>query len=378
MENLMLKLITAVFLTVFISTAGATMLPSSTVIESSNVFSRVKSANGFTRKHLKVNKNTPNVFQIPFTNPYTEQEVVVQNGCVVLYASADMVGKLIRDASAANTTPNPLGITHTGFVIIENPRVLYNMILDMQESRDPKILLDSNTLLPPLNPEQQKHMLQELEDHCRAILDMSEDPGIFLPFSLESNGSAGEVLKGYKPGVHLYYFPDRIRDYAGNVFIRPLNLDVQITQADTRLFILEELGRLYTSFLQPKELILSPQHLNTPHDAERVFCSEEVAYFFQRFGFISEDIVAANVIPEDLSSAAGDADVIKSLMQKEITLKITTKINPLEQESICMSCMCGCISCCYDEARTVKAAQKALTPATKAKLNLFSSCSEAE
>lgn len=61
----------------------------------------------------------------------TEQRVLIPNGSMVNFAAAGIIGSTIRAASAFNEIPNPLGIAHSGVIVNDDPRDVFNLIVDL-------------------------------------------------------------------------------------------------------------------------------------------------------------------------------------------------------------------------------------------------------
>ncbi|EKE00614.1 MAG: hypothetical protein ACD_21C00310G0001 [uncultured bacterium] len=326
------------------------------------------------RKRLSVKEDGESVYSLPLRNPYyntawdkwgrskrlwkkheVTSEVVVQNGSVVLFSSKGLFGRMVKTTSAANLIPNPLSITHAGLIIIENPRVLYNQILDLREQR----ISDSNTKNPlgKLKERQAERALQMLEQHCSALLDAYEDPGVFCIFTLESNGSPEEVIADIEPDVRLYYFPDRISTFDGNVIIRPFKEGAKASQEQTRQFINDHLGRPYVDIFYPGILLHSVFGENVCNDTGCVFCSELVAMWLKHCKLIASEVDAVNVIPEDLSHYAEDADVVKDIAEEEIFLR--RQIAGLSWDTLFRKMRgnfyitCGKLSCCVSSNHSV-------------------------
>ena len=253
------------------------------------------------------------LFQNPCYPHYSPlRELGIPNGSMLNFASAGLVGKTIRAASAMNAVPNPLGLTHSGIVFNESPQELYNLVLSLTPSSDHKVA-------SMLSFEEGSAILSELNDtYHEDITATYSVTKLFASFSLESDGSASEVLKGIMPHVHIHDLGNGLREYDGNVYIRPIN--IEITANYTKTFLASHLGRPYESVTKLTELINSVRGGNTKEGQDKVFCSELAGYFYKGVGAIPQ-INASNIIPELFSSSAGEYDLLRGNAEDDVLLK---------------------------------------------------------
>ncbi|MDR1391423.1 MAG: hypothetical protein LBI95_03620 [Holosporales bacterium] len=265
------------------------------------------------------------------TNLKTVRSVDIPNGSALNFAASGIIGKTIRKASAFNDTPNPLGLTHSGFVINENPKRIFEKTLAlMPDGRLHGLFADT------LSRKAGEAIVKELMENHREVISAVRCPDVKACFSLESSGSAKEVLKGIFPHVHISDLSKSVDSYSGNVFIRPLNEPISTEQ--TMDFLMEYLGRSYESnFL---ELIKSAKALNREERTENIFCSELVALFYKKAGLIHQSILSNNVIPENFAYGRKGSDLLFGKAGMDIPLKISYIINDAENEA---DGCCGCL-----------------------------------
>ncbi|MDR3031447.1 MAG: hypothetical protein LBU35_03630 [Holosporales bacterium] len=254
-----------------------------------------------------------------------KEGIEIPNGSMINFAAAGLVGKIIRSASAKNDIPNPLGLTHSGIIINENPRWLFSKVLslmpDESRSKSIKTKLISDKTNPrgiaSLSKKVGKSILRELLQHHKDVISMLNDPGIFRPFSMESNGSAKDVFSGMAPHTHIYDLSNRISEYDGNIYFRPLLKAVSCKE--TRAFMEDFLGRPYESLFSLRELLQATRNLNKTEKTENVFCSELAGCFYKECGLIKGNV--SNIIPENFGSEADFGDVLKGIAGRDIPLK---------------------------------------------------------
>lgn len=255
-------------------------------------------------------------FVVHFENPEYQKEVSVgsldiPNGSMLNFASSGVIGRTIRAASALNTIKNPLGLTHSGIVINENPRYLFSQVLALTESGAGEIA--------PLSERAGKAIMRELLKYHKDVISMTTEPNIIRSFVLESDGSAAEVIKGILPHVHIHDLSHRISDYKGNVYIRPL-ID-SVDPEYSRTFLKDYLGRPYERLSGIKELLNSVVEANPKERTENVFCSELCACFYRGTNILPHDLNVSNVIPEFFGSAAKEHDLLAGKALADIPLK---------------------------------------------------------
>lgn len=269
------------------------------------------------------------------------ENIYITNGSMLNFSSKGIIGKTIRTASAFNDIPNPLGLTHSGIVVNENPKRVFETVLNLMPGG---ALYESS--VSPLSEKAGKAIIRELLECHREVISAVSYPEVKASFSLESDGSAGEVLKGISPHVHIHDLGARIKDYEGNIFIRPLN--ERIESSRTIGFLNEYIGRPYESVSNLKELLGSVKNLNTKERVENIFCSELAAIFYKKMDILKDDIISNNVIPESFGSGAGSYDLLAGFAGDDVPLKVAFEMNDSENttKTCCGGCLKGIFSCC--------------------------------
>ena len=244
----------------------------------------------------------------------TVEVVEMTNGSVLNFAAKGGVGNIIRVFSRLAEAPNPHGISHSGFVVNLDPREMYQTILDIM----PGGKLHTET---SLSAKAGQAILNELKESHDSVISAVKFPEVKASFAIESYGSANEVLHGIAPYVHIRDLSNRISDYSGNIFVRPLHSNVP--SEVTMDFMKEYIGRPYENISTLSELLGSVTHTNTEERVENVFCSELVSLFYKKAKIFDDDIISNNVIPAFLSSGAGDNDLLLTEAANDIPLKLS-------------------------------------------------------
>ena len=286
-----------------------------------------------------LDKTLTDAYTVHFQNPEykpgkTAEFVDIPNGSMINFASSGVIGKTIRAASALNAVQNPLGLTHSGIVINENPRYIFSKVLSLTEG--------SSTEYAPLSEKAGKAILRELTKYHRDVISMTEDPKIIRSFAIESDGSVSEVLKGIAPHTHIHDLSHRISDYGGNVYIRPLNEGIDYKYS--RKFLKEYLGRPYEGLKGIRELLGSVVGANEKERTENVFCSELCACFYKGAGLLSPALNVSNVIPEYFGSSAGENDLLAGKALDDVPMKL--KYSFSESDVKGKGCCGFFFSCC--------------------------------
>jgi hypothetical protein len=238
------------------------------------------------------------------------KEVMITNGSALNYAARGLIGGAIRKLSCANQVPNPLGLSHSGFVINEDPFYLLTMIGHSMQEVGTMVTRDEGV-----------PMIADIERaYYDALSSTRSHNKIMLPFVVEADGSASEVVRGVLPHVRVRPLQNRLTDYDGNIYIRPVHRSID--QPISRAFLEKHLGRQYETLSTAMELIGSVININTKPNEERTFCSELVTMFYKDAGIIPGNVLANNIIPEELSSWAGVHDILSSRAMDDIPLKI--------------------------------------------------------
>ena len=238
----------------------------------------------------------------------TVEMVEITNGSPLNFATNGSSGNVIRAFSKVKKAPNPLGLSHSGFVVNLDPRELYGTILDVMPG-------GSSHTVSSLTEKAGRAVLRELEDTHRDIISAVHYPFVKASFAIESFGSVGEIMHGIAPHVHIRDLNQRLLDFNGNVFVRPMYKNV--SSDVTMDFMREYLGRPYESIKNLKELIGSVADLNKEERVDNVFCSELVSLFYKECG------ISNNVIPGLLGSGAGNKDLLKDFASEDVPLKVS-------------------------------------------------------
>ena len=246
------------------------------------------------------------------------KQIKVVSGSTLLYSADGAIGAAIKLACGFSKVENPNKITHAGIAVVESPRMLHNLILELMPADskvDPHSELDYDEAI---------HMLQGLLKNHRSIISSADAAAnnVMVPFALEANGSASDVLSGLMPHVYLTDLSQSIRDYKGNVFLR--NIKEPVARAYTTEFMREHLGRSYEVPGTLLDLFRSVEGTNRKERTENVFCSELVAMYYKGAGIVAPSVNASNVVPAMLSVRADEYDVLQGKAGEEIPLKLTS------------------------------------------------------
>jgi hypothetical protein len=265
---------------------------------------------------------------------YTDSNTVrISNGSVLNFAAGDAVGSFIRFASSANDVPNPLCISHSGLVVNDDPRVVYEILNGLR----------SGSMMGDYQPQPAALdlMLRNLRARYSNLLGFpgSVDAASLavVPFCLQANGTPTQVLTGITPHVQIEDLYSAVEIYNGNVFVRPLCKPVPLES--TRAFLKAHIGRPYEGFLTFADLLRAPMAANKTEDIKRLFCSELVALFYRTYCGLSISNVS-NVIPESFGSGAGEYDLLRSIASREIPLKLRHNFSTPDPDGYCCR---GCL-----------------------------------
>ncbi len=244
----------------------------------------------------------------------TVETVEITNGSALNFATNGSSGNVIRAFSKVKKAPNPLGLSHSGFVVNLDPRELYGTILDVMPG-------GSSHTTASLSEKAGRAVIRELEDTHRSVICAVHYPNVKASFAIESFGSVGEIMHGIAPHVHIRDLGKRLLEFGGNVFVRPMYESV--SSEVTMEFMKEYLGRPYESIANLRELIGSVADLNKEERVDNVFCSELVSLFYKECDVFDDDIISNNVIPGLLGSGAGNRDLLKDKASEDVPLKIS-------------------------------------------------------
>lgn len=252
-------------------------------------------------------------FYNPMYNTYSDvQKTTITDGSMLNFAPGGAIGKTIRAAQSINDINNSLGLSHSGVIVVENPKWIFDVV-----SKKIKKTTDKTRAM---TPDAGEAILKELREYYPSIISATVYNGeILAPFTLESDGSVREILHRVLPHVHIHALEHSVKSYDGNIYLRQLN--VPINHRDTQDFVKYYLGSKYESLLSPTELLKATQGKNKTENTERLFCSELAALFYKKTGVISEDTNVSNITPEYFGTSAGQYDLLSGKASNEIALK---------------------------------------------------------
>jgi hypothetical protein len=237
----------------------------------------------------------------------------IPNCSVVIFSADDVIGDVIRLVQKGNNIQNPYGITHAGIVIYAQPGNLYSLIQGKMQT--PGTQLNGNLHAG----ECMLDGIAKVYPHVRGVstYDPDEPPQLFIA---ESVGTVARVLDGIGPCVFISPLETVVKGYNGSVHIRPLLPSVE--EEPVLEIILSHLGRRYENLAGILEMFRAVDAHNQTQDTERVYCSEFVALVLQTLSLISPEINVSNVIPEELSSGAGEGgDVLRGVAGEDVLIK---------------------------------------------------------
>jgi hypothetical protein len=253
-----------------------------------------------------------------------EEIIAISNGDMVNFADSGVVGKVIRAASRLNVVDNPLGLSHSGMAFLQNPRQVFDIILELTPN------FENQGVGCQIREKAGNAMMDEILAFYHSELALVDYDGV-TPFLFESNGDAGAVLKGIAPHVQIHPFLNSLESYSGNVYLRPINADIPVEYSTE--FIRKYIGRSYETFSTVSELARATIGANKKEKTDKVFCSELAGIFYrdviETFYWRSDPIVerlrlyenVSNIIPEQFGSGAGDRDLLQCIAGPELTLK---------------------------------------------------------
>ncbi|MDR1234217.1 MAG: hypothetical protein LBJ92_03685 [Holosporales bacterium] len=255
-----------------------------------------------------------------YTDDIRELEVRLHDGDMLNFAAAGIQGNVIRFASELNDIPNPLGLAHSGLVVVATPREISGVIDYL-----------SNPANYDLDYRPQPEALMLMRESLRGY-----HSNTLIPFCLEASGTAGQVLQGINPHVQITPLEQVIRDYDGNVYVRQLR--VQVPHCKMIDFIKCNLVRPYEGLNSFTELAKSTLKLNQTEDTRKVFCSELAALFYRQAIGLNIKCVS-DVIPEEFGSGAGIHDILRGKAGAEIALKQKFVYHDEDPDQNCCPCL---------------------------------------
>lgn len=165
------------------------------------------------------------------------------------------------------------------------------------------------------------NVMNYLDDYATFYAWSNED---LIPCTVSLDGSY----------VSLIPLQQKVMQCKGNVYYRNLNEDISANIEYSAVLDLFKnvVGKPAESFLSLKEPILALWDKNTEENTDKFFNSELTAYCYKKLGIISQDINCSNVIPAELSSAAGSHDVLNGLAGSDTLLNTFKYDDPLTTE----------------------------------------------
>lgn len=132
--------------------------------------------------------------------------------------------------------------------------------------------------------------------------------GPVVPFVLCIGRGAGR-----EPSVTLRLLDTLLREGTSDVYIRNLDRDTrqELQYGNILDALVTVIGRPAESLATAQEPILAAADRNPVENTTRLFPSELTAYFLKTVGVLGEEINSSNVIPAELSSGAGEYDLLR-------------------------------------------------------------------
>ena len=249
---------------------------------------------------------------VDFDNPCYEKDVtqehfVIPNGSLLSFAGHGKFGQRIRAISRLNKVPNPRNITHSAIVMNENPRIVF------------EIVVNEPTLLSEL---EKNEVVSELDKYHHDIISAVSAPNSLASFTVE----------GREPYTSIHDLRDAILRYDGDVYLR--QLATYIPNDKTRQFLKEHIGRRYET--SRGSMLLSVRELNRKENLDKVFCSEQAMVFYQNVELVSNNILPNNIMPHVLD------DLLNEKTLKPIPVKFYHD-EPVRRRNLgkVFSCCCG-------------------------------------
>ncbi|MDR2107396.1 MAG: hypothetical protein LBO73_02670 [Holosporaceae bacterium] len=246
-------------------------------------------------------------------------EIKLTNGSMVCFAAKGRIGKIIRYASTYNTVDNPLGLSHSGLLLLSNPRDVLQMIENSPNTAD----------------RAKKAMTESLLQYYRAEISIENFSGV-APFLLEATGTVKQALGLIYPHVQISPFKKVLEEYSGNIYLRSALYDVPTDFSDK--FIRDHIGRPYETAGTLIEVLKAVRGANKEERTQNVFSSELCGLFYRSAindlwtrnstlsgeslnGLLDLYVNVSNIIPEQFGTGAGANDLLKGLAEPELALK---------------------------------------------------------
>jgi hypothetical protein len=248
-------------------------------------------------------------------------QIELPNGGMVSFAAKGSIGKVIRKAMKSNLIDNPLGLSHSGLLLLDNPQHVFKTVQESSQIAD----------------RAREAMLNGLLKYHKREIAMVDFKGL-APFVLEANGTAEQALGFIYPHVQISPFKKSLTEYEGNVYLRQIMCDIPTDF--TGDFIQTYIGKSYETLGTLDELLKAVTGSNKQERIQNVFCSELCGIFYRQV--INEIVLTderyssihalmnerlrsyanvSNIIPEQFGSGAGADDLLNTLATPEIILK---------------------------------------------------------
>lgn len=286
------------------SSASSSEEPSESVAESMVTLPQESEA-------IDIFSRQPNFMNPVYPIKSNVDQIYIPNASVANFSSDGIVGMTIRYAQSKNDIPNPNGYTHSAFLFHANPLVLTQRISDMIHTEGTELFK---------YPQYGAEMIYDIRDHYPEAAGIDTSLLVDRVFCAESDGSAGEVLKGIYPHVHIHPFEQSVATYGGEVSFRPCA--VEVDPKDSLDVVLRYVGTSYESPFTLGGMLKAINDKNKVAKSDRLFCSEFVALAYRELGLLPSDLIPDNVIPEELSAGAGEYDLLRGFCGQDIKLKL--------------------------------------------------------
>jgi len=243
----------------------------------------------------------------------------VRNGDALGFSCQDIFADTIRFVSGFNAIPNPLGLSHSGVVILDDPKNVFDLIYRLTPNatnRGYGCTISENA---------GRYMLEELQEYYASELSLVQGE-VLHPFVVEASGTAATVLRGIYPHVQLHPFEKTVKEYDGNIYLRSTKMNIPLDF--TRNFTQEYIGRSYETLFTLPELVRAATERNTTESTQYVFCSELLGLFYRdainqfHHGKDKNSLLklyknVSNIIPEQFGSGAGNRDLLRGIAEPE-------------------------------------------------------------
>jgi hypothetical protein len=248
---------------------------------------------------------------------YSDKEFIpTHNGDLLGCSANGVIGKFIEYMSRKNDVQNPNHLTHVVLCVHQNPLRLFQQILRLTPSEENN---GPHCRISPRAGREMQSNLCSYHGDTLALVEGNTDEMIF-PFALESNGTAGQVIRGIFPCVQISPLALLLTEYDGRVYQRPITVDIPMES--TTNFLEEHLGRPYEGSSTFHQLFRAVNGENEEEDIRRLYCSETAALYYRErisvVGWRAPNV--SNILPEHFNFGIPQ-DVLGNVAGQEIALK---------------------------------------------------------